>query len=304
MDQQPQTAPAATMSSKTIRALACPFPVRSHPEHQRLSDATRNWLTVLPEGTHMEGHRYDQVHARMWPAAEWERLWLANRLLLHMWWIDDILDDPSRNDVDLIAASHCDVLAQNSPGRNDGSRVLAELLQEASRFMPESWMQRARQLYLDYLNTSLAQRGHIGTVPTLEEYLRLRPFMGGMFYATALSELAHDCPLPRQLSANGWTHDLTLRVNRICCWANDLYAYAREASRGDAFNLVAILRAHHGFTLRKAMETVTHLIESELAILSLLSVPTTNSSMVRYLQSLKDMVAAILSWSAHTSRYV
>lgn len=303
MDRQPHATSVAVMPPSMAQALACPFPVRRHPEHERLSEATRKWLVMLPAGTRLIAHRYDQVHAQMWAAAEWKRLWLANRLLLHMWWIDDILDDPARKDAGDIAATHREVLMQRSTGRNDGSHVLAELMNEVYALMPESWIRRVRSLYIAYLDTSLAHREGIGTVPTLEEYLRLRPLMGGMYYATALSELAYDCPLPRRLSANGWSYDLTLRVNHICCWANDLYAYDREVSKGDPFNLVAILHAHHGLTLSRAVETVTNLTNSELAVFSLLSVPAADISMSRYLQGLKDMLAAILSWSAHTLRY-
>jgi hypothetical protein len=82
-----------------------------------------------------------------------------------------------------------------------------------------------------------------------------------------------------------------------------VYAYSREIAKGDTFNLVAILQAHHGFTLEHAMETVAHLIESELMSLRLLAVSATSSRTERYIQSLKDMVAAILTWSRHTLRY-
>jgi hypothetical protein len=303
MDRQCDTSVVVPFPSTAVAALTCPFPLRNHPERARLYQATREWLAIFPEGDRLAAHRYDQLHAQMWPSASWERLWLANRLLLHMWWLDDILDDPTRSDAKSMAAAHRRVLMQTSKGSNDGSRLLAELLNEASGFMPGDRIQRVRGLYLAYLDTSLLQREQMANVTTLEAYLRLRPLMGGMFYATALSELAYDCPLPRQLEDHGWMYDLTSRVNRICCWANDVYAYAREVDDGETFNLVTILHTHHGLTVKQAMETVTQLIEAELMGLRLLAVSTPSDHTQRYLQGLKDMVAAILAWSAHTLRY-
>lgn len=284
--------------------MPCPFPVRIHPQQQRLELTTAAWLPVLPGGADLVFHRYDRVHARMWPEATWQRLWLASRLLLHMWWIDDILDDPSDGTAAALARSHLSVLASaTQQGCDDGSGVLAALLAEADQLMPPRWQRRIRALYRDYLMTSVAHRDDFGVTPKLCTYLRLRPLMGGMFYATALTELVYNCPLPAEKHLRLQALDVTMRVNHICCWANDLYAHAREAARGDAFNLVTVLIAHHNMTRDQAVDTIADLTNAELATLEFLAAPTREEILNRYFCGLKDMVAAILSWSADTERY-
>jgi hypothetical protein len=62
----------------------------------------------------------------------------------------------------------------------------------------------------------------------------------------------------------------TLRVNHICCWVNDLYAHAREASRGDTFNLITILSARSGHSTSQAARIVAAAISAELAALDFL----------------------------------
>ena len=151
-----------------MNAIMSPFTARCHPLQRRLREATAGWLPALPACSALTSHRYDQVHARMWPDASWERLWLANRLLLHMWWIDDILDDPGRHDALDLARAHHDVLSSGSRGDDsDGSAVLAGLLAEAAHLMPPRWNHRIRQQYENYLTSSIVHRDRFGVVPTL-----------------------------------------------------------------------------------------------------------------------------------------
>ena len=130
----------------------------------------------------------------------------------------------------------------------------------------------------------------------------LRPTMGGMFYAIGLSELAYDCPLPARTAVDHLGQDLARRVNNICCWVNDLHAYPAETARGDTFNLVTIFNREHGRTVAQAA-CVRNVINAELAVLDLLLAPTQDADFNRYLGGLKDMVAAIVHWSAISARY-
>ncbi|MBB2934905.1 hypothetical protein FHX82_001925 [Amycolatopsis bartoniae] len=306
--------------------ITCPFPARVNPHLPRLTEDTERW--IREQGLFAQhddadrltsrfvGHRYAEVHARMWPDADYPGLWLANRLLIHMWCLDDFLDEIWGADQDHRADRVAELIGEVFAGRATEADVVGEplaaalltLWAEARNVAPDFWLDRAAAAYLAYLKASAedrAQRWSARSVPTTAQYLASRNDGGGMFYATALIELANQAWLPDELAARSEIVDLSLRLNHAIAWANDLFAYQREADHGNGSNLMVVLTTHDKLSESEAAARVVALVNAELATLDFLcdaaeALPDPAS---RHAEGVRTTASGLLQWMATTARY-
>ncbi|WP_440073294.1 terpene synthase family protein [Streptosporangium sp. OZ121] len=303
--------------------LDCPFALRIHPEADRLAADTAEWIrrsglfpaTRGQAERHFISQRHAALHARIWPEADYPRLWLANRLLTYCWWMDDVLDSPEPI-VDIGIGDLVEALRDTSAGRPVDPALAAEpavgvfrdLWSEAAGMAPPFWLSRLTTFFLDYLSVSMRHRDRLydpARVPSLTDYLSSRNDLGAMFYATAATELAYATFLPETVYRSAEIADINMRVNHAICWANDVFGYPKENAAGDPFNLVTILATHHGMSLRQAVSRMVELINAELVTLDFLTAVATpeQEEFHRYIDALKAMVSGLLEWMAKSVRY-
>ncbi|MTD56938.1 terpene synthase family protein [Amycolatopsis pithecellobii] len=305
--------------------ISCPFPARVNPNLHRLTVDTELWIreqrlfSQHPDADRLTrrflSHRYAEVHARMWPDAEYSGLWLANRLLTHMWCMDDFLDEiwgADQDDrADHVSGLIGEVLTGTATAADVAGEPLAAVLRtlwtEARAVALDFWMDRAAQTYLAYLKTTADDRAHRSarSVPTTAQYLASRNDGGGMFYAAALIEMANQAWLPEELATRSEIIDLSLRLNHSIAWANDLFAYPREADHGNGSNLMVVLTTHGGLSEHEAAARLVDLINAELATLNFLcdaadALPDPAS---RYAEGVRTTASGLLEWMATTARY-
>ncbi len=305
--------------------ISCPFPARVNPHLAQLTVATERWIqerdmfSGQPDADRLTSrfisHRYAEVHARMWPDAEYSGLWLANRLLIQMWCLDNFFDeiwgaaeDDHANHVsELIGAVLTGTATPADVALEPLAAVLLELWAEVRTTAPEHWMDRAARTYLAYLATTIDDRAQRAahSVPTTAQYLASRNDGGGMFYAAALIEMANHAWLPADLAARSEIIDLSLRINHAMAWANDLFAYPREADHGNGSNLVVVLTTHGGLSQREAAAQVVDLINAELATVEFLcgAAAALPEPAQRYAEGVRTTASGLLEWMGTTARY-
>lgn len=315
-----ETAPAEGL------VIHSPFPPRVHPRRNQLHLDTDRWIRQQDMFAHCAdaddltrrflSHRYAEVHARMWPDADYDDLWLANRLLTHMWCLDNFLDEIWGADQDDHARRAGWLIGEVFAGRATPAQlageptaaVLLELWAEARAVSPDHWLARTARIFLDYLaatDVERARRFSAQPVPSTAQYLASRNDNGGMFYAGALIELAGRAWLHGPLQSQPEITDLTLRLNHAMAWANDLFAYRREAGHGNGCNLMVTLTTHDGLTEAQAAARIVELVNAELATLSFLAeaAETLPDPASRYAEGVRTTASGLLSWMATTARY-
>ena len=303
-----------------------PFTARVHPRREQLNLDTDRWIrqqnlfAQRADADELTGrflsHRYAEVHARMWPDAEYDGLWLANRLLTHMWCLDNFLDEIWGADQEDHVSQVTWLIGEIFAGRATSSQVadepmaavLRDLWAEARAVAPNHWLARAARIFLVYLAATGAERERRWSarpVSSTAEYLACRNDNGGMFYAGALIELAGGAWLDESLHSRPEISDLTLRLNHAMAWANDLFAYQREAGHGNGCNLMVTLTTHDGLTESQAAARIVELVNAELATLSFLTeaAETLPDPAARYAEGVRTTASGLLSWMAITARY-
>ncbi len=314
-----ESAPASDL------VISCPFPARVNRHLAQLTVDTERWIRAQgmfseqPDADRLTSrfisHRYAEVHARMWPDAEYSGLWLANRLLIQMWCLDNFLDeiwgvdqdDHANNVSELIAAVLTGAATPADAAVEPLAAVLLELWTEARTTALEHWLDRAAQTYLAYLATTIDDRTQraANSIPTTAQYLASRNDGGGMFYAAALIEMANHAWLPDDLASRSEIIDISLRLNHAMAWANDLFAYPREAAHGNGSNLVVILTTHGGLSEHEASAQVVDLINAELATLNFLcnAAAALPDPAQRYAEGVRTTASGLLEWMGTTARY-
>ncbi|HWC84594.1 MAG TPA: hypothetical protein VG756_31945 [Pseudonocardiaceae bacterium] len=323
-----EATPVVCWPGETADALVIysPFTARVHARREQLHIDTDRWIrqqglfSRCADADELTerflSHRYAEVHARMWPDADYPDLWLANRLLTHMWCLDNFLDEIWGADQDDRVSQVTWLIGEVFAGRTTQAQVAAEpmaavlreLWSEAQALAPDHWLARTAQVFLDYLAATRAERERRWSaqpVPSTAEYLACRNDNGGMFYAGALIELAGRAWLDGSLHSRPEITDLTLRLNHAMAWANDLFAYQRESDHGNGCNLMVTLTTHDGLTESQAAARIVELVNAELATLSFLTeaAETLPDPAARYAEGVRTTASGLLSWMAVTARY-
>jgi hypothetical protein len=207
----------------------------SDRRHTDLYVSAATFLTeyaLHPDPATYLAHGYVDLCLAAWPTATGAELDLATRWALWTWIVDDVFDGEmlgeSRQTVGEFALSLLLVAGGSTrPGHADhpAAHALADLAQDTRAMMPDLWWQRYLTHLEDWVHTASAKlldfvQPH--RVPTLRQYLTIRPTDGGMLLAAMWCELAEQCVTPDWNDA--LVQSLLRSFSAIGCLVNDLAA--------------------------------------------------------------------------------
>jgi len=142
----------------------------------------------------------------------------------------------------------------------------AEVWAQLADGMSETWVNRFASSWARFMaaHATEVRRAATDDPPTLEEYRLLRRQTVGMYHALDMNERAHRFEVPPQVQA----HEV-MRAMRTCAtdtiaYMNDIHSLEREESRGDAHNLVTVLRREHGLTREEGLAQAIRMARAEL----------------------------------------
>lgn len=266
-------------------------------------------------------HGYVPLCLKAWPATAGAPLRLATQWALWTWRADDVFDTELRDAtpdaisglvVRLIGVT--DGVDHPRPGDHPIVHALEHLVAETRAMMPGIWWERYRaelESWLHAATDKLLTFVQPGRVPTLREYLALRPIDSGMTLAAMWCELAHQC-----LTADWATPPVQslLRSFSTCgVLANDL-----AADPGDTFTAVNALVHTAGMPIAEARERVRELLRAEehrfwwlyTAVRELPDEPQPQAARSgpvldtsRFALHLSHFRRALTEWTAGSSRY-
>jgi hypothetical protein len=148
-----------------------------------------------------------------------------------------------------------------------------------------------------------------GRIPSLEEMVLTRRESAGVSPLYHLVEYAHDLHVPNDAFEDPIIAEMEVLGMDLVSISNDILSYRKEEREGVTHNMVAICRLN-GLSAQAAFDEVGRLLTrryerwNDIESMFLGSKYANNRSVVRYVEGIKSVVQANISWSFKSQRYL
>ncbi len=146
-------------------------------------------------------------------------------------------------------------------------------------------------------------------IPTVADYLRMRPLAGGLIIVYDLIEIGEQLTLSAEAREHRVVQALASACSNVVCWSNDIISLGKELARGDAHNLVAALKHERRTSWQEAVDEAArmHNAQAEHFLDLELNVPSfseeVDGELRRYVGAFRSWMRAHLDWSFESGRY-
>ncbi|KAF8756251.1 hypothetical protein RHS01_04708 [Rhizoctonia solani] len=128
-------------------------------------------------------------------------------------------------------------------------------------------------------------------VETIDQYISTRRDTSAVKQVYAMMEYAHCLDLPNEIRLNPIIVELGVAGNDILSWANDIYSFPVEDSRGQLHNFVYVAMHNNRVDLQGAAQLPS--FGSHI-----------DSQVARYVQGIEYTIQACIEWYFLTPRYL
>lgn len=308
----------------TIPTIHCPFPSSISPHADILQQHTLDWVRQFNLVTEdnawnrLQASKFGRLAARAYPHASLDRLEIVSHWNTWLFILDDQCDEwgLGKNPAQLaILHRRClEVLTGSEPGTGDAALVYAihDIRNRMQPLMPHAWLTRFIQSAAEYFESTEweAENRQQNIWPTVDAYIRMRPYTGGLLTDIDLIELTESISLPLTVRKHPHIRKLTEITNNVVCWSNDIISLQKEYKHHDMHNLALIFNHHQTMGLQAAIDHVNELITEEVRRFIGLerSVPSFGDSVDADVAKLIDVLRAWmrgnLDWSFESGRYL
>jgi 5-epi-alpha-selinene synthase len=302
----------------------CPFPVRENPYGGDCEDFLTAMLDGVGADNQLRGIGIGRLAALAYPDAAPEPLRIAALWFAFFWLFDEAWADrlplSAIHDVGRIHRRVAAVLSGARPTTADHPSVqlLGALLGAIRSWRPRWDATGFRREILRYLQATLWELDirRRAVVPSLSDYLRMRPLVAAVPPSRELSFLVCDLRLDPPLSTHPCVELADAAAGNYSCWVNDLCSLGTE--RGSTMNLVVVARHEFGWSQERAVEWLVRMAHNEVltfqalrrslpgTILPPLDLPDTAraaADLDRYLAHYEGWFVASAQWMPSTPRY-
>ncbi|QRV92112.1 terpene synthase [Ceratobasidium sp. AG-Ba] len=255
--------------------------------------------------------------ALAFPDADLEHLRPAMDFVLWLFTFDDLTDTEGlRDDINGVENAVNEVMdVLRNPNVAQPKFIAAQMLQSfygrIQADSTEATIQRLIEACEGYTQATLKQTMNrsFDDLPTIDEFIQLRRETSAMKVFYPILEYSLSLDLPVEVFTDPVMAELLVAANDLLTWANDVYSFPIEQSRGDTHNLVFIVMWNEGLDLESAMDYMDKLMQKRLqeyldAKAQLRSFgPKVDSQLVSYIQGVEYCVQGSIAWTFMTPRY-
>ncbi|MBS0028821.1 terpene synthase family protein [Chitinophaga sp. 22321] len=314
------------MTTIQLPVIRYPFPsgINQHADEAQLH--IRSWvksyrlLTTEKAWQRFDKARFAWLAARAFPDAALHELCIIADFNTWLFILDDQCDEATAGRkadyLKSIMAGLMDILQHNREVTMENGGPLAAALcsiwDRMRAIGSPAWRLRFIRSMDDYFTSCIweAENREAGIVPTVADYVRMRPFTGALLADIEAIEIIEKIYLSRSVAEHALLQRMIEACNNIVCWANDLFSCTKEARQGDVHNLVLVLKHHQQLTLQEAIQEATRMHNEEVAIFATLEklLPLTGNEtdyeLLRYVSVLRSWITGNYDWSVRdTGRY-
>ncbi len=270
-------------------------------------------------------HLVTSMASYLYPEANLKRSTIIGNMMLMLFYIDDVFGDlPSSQGLagyetppEILASidACCQAFTGSYEDHSDNLvRAFITIREQMQELSPSVWFDRFAESIVNHLISSILPGRYgwhgDGTV-TVEDYIRVREYISGMYPTVDFVEFAQGQYLPESAIADTSILKLRQHVVRIGCLTNDLFSYQKEVVDGGlVLNLLHVLQESNGQSLAEAAHTAIELINeetdaffSEAEVVSQKFDDSLRTSIERYVEGLTYQLSATWYWQISTNRY-
>ncbi|KAH8102071.1 terpenoid synthase [Cristinia sonorae] len=298
------------------------FRLKTNPLQDKAYQFTRSWFVNLgvyhePKQRKFLSHRFDLYAGLSFPDADVHHLETCMAFFLWAFSFDDLSDEgelqskPERVQVGVDIS----MTVLNNPDAPPPAFKYAAMLHDVwNRFRETASPGACNRFYRavqSWMNSQVeqAQLRSDGTVPSVEDFIRLRRRTIGGEIVEAMVEYSLDINIPEGI----WDHPILVAMSKavidIMTWPNDLISFNKEQSDNDYQNLVVCVMLENNTDLQGAVDIVTNMLAQRVADYANLKKklpsfgPDIDAELDKYLTALEYYTQGTVVWYYDSPRY-
>lgn len=296
----------------------CPLKDATNPHHKTAAAESRAWINSFKVFSDEKRAEFiagsnELLVSHAYPFASFERFRVCCDFINTLFVVDEISDVQNGTDALTTGMIYLNVL--KDPTWDDGSK-LAQISREfrarLHKHAKSNCQRRFYQTCADYVDAVGKEAAYRvqGRVLDLSSYEKLRRDNSAVYACFALFEYALDIDLPDEVVEHPTFKNLQDWGCDLVCWANDIYSYDAEQSKGlEGNNIVTVLMEANGFNLQEAVDRAGQLwgdlmnrfVEERKKLPSWGS--DLDRDVNRYVDAIGHWVVGNICWSFESQRY-
>ncbi|PPR02613.1 hypothetical protein CVT24_002184 [Panaeolus cyanescens] len=294
---------------------SCPLQDATNPYYKEAAAESREWINSYDMFTDRKRAFFVQgsnelLCSHVYSYAGYEQFRTTCDFVNLLFVVDEVSDD--QNGADARATGQVFVNAMKYPNWDDGSKLAKMTKEFRARFLRLAGPRNARrfiQLCEDYTNCvgTEAELRERGEVLDTKNFTPLRRHNSAILLCFSLVEYILGIDLDDEIYENEAFSEAYWAAADHVCWANDVYSYDMEQSKGHTGNnIVTVLMTEHGMTLQQTSDYIgvfaKDLVERYISAKKGLS-PSLGPDAARFIEAIGSWMIGNLTWSFETNRY-
>ncbi|GAA0539005.1 terpene synthase family protein [Chitinophaga japonensis] len=190
--------------------------------------------------------------------------------------------------------------------------ALKDIWERLQAICPPAWQRR----FIGNMKTLFdataweARNRSLGQLPSIAEYISMRPFTSAMYPCIDLIEMVEQTWLPDEVLQQDLVQKLVLICIEAVCWVNDLVSFEKEQRENEPHNMVLLLREEHHLSPFDAIREVTEVCNESIRHFMFLEKKLLSSAkggqayLQHYIMGLRSWIRGNLDWCIFdTERY-
>lgn len=185
--------------------------------------------------------------------------------------------------------------------------VIDNLIKNLKPWANENWLKRFIKDIEEHFDSMVWEAENARKIPSLEDYLKMRPFTGGVYIMFDLIELAEGTSIPDRIFNHSFMREIKLVANQILFESNDIISFPKESPL-DGNNIVYVLQNELKCSLDEAVVKAEELHNQEMKkFLDLINeMPDFgehNQQVKKYIDGLCFWLRGHYDWAPTSDRY-
>jgi 5-epi-alpha-selinene synthase len=304
--------------------LLCPFTSALNPGTEAAHRHTSDWAQRfgLVSSANIERQiateQFTWLVGGFYPWAERRELELISDFTSWLFWHDDVCDETAIGEDPAGLAEQfgwfLGVLTRRKPVRPENAfdQAFADLRDRFEAAAPSwGWFARVVTSIQQYFEACVweAVNRQENAVPSVDMFVAMRRFAGGMYIYLDFIELVLRAELPLVVRAHPEVVRLAQITNQVACWHNDVFSLHKEVAYGDVHNLVVVIAEERAISLTEARALAVKRCNRKVAAFAATAqrVPSFGKDADRLFGRYKECLGALMrgnyDWSIATQRY-
>ncbi|KAH7320525.1 isoprenoid synthase domain-containing protein [Rhizoctonia solani] len=292
---------------------------QTNPHRSKVSPASYVWLDnygIYADEKRQKfiDSRFDLAAALCFPHADLSHLRIILDIMLWYFSFQGMVDSNAFNSPEKMRSAIDDMMrAVNDPSSPSSNFQPAAMIQ----YCVQRMMQDAPPLVIQRFVTGLEEHTHAhfqekynrSTIPSPEEYIKLRRGTSGMNLRKAMFQYAQGLDLPDQVVDHQSVSELTDTGMDIFNLANDIYSVTRVVQGAHQLNILSVIMYHSDLDLQGSIDFADQLIRKRLEKYIDIKAklpsfgPGLDEQVVQYIQNIEYAILGFVEWAFITPHY-